>query len=124
MVVFKVHKNKGHVPIKEDNLLPKFSGGIMGDHDTTLYSYGIKNYECNIHLGRYLKELMENIPDTLWPYKMYDLLFLMNRTRKIAMEYGLTKFEPEKVKEYEKEYDSILELAKEENKHIKSSYNR
>lgn len=91
-VVYKVHKNKGHKPIKEDNILPKFCGGIMGDHDTTLYSYGSKNYECNIHLGRYLMELMENIPDIKWPSLMYDLIFRMNHTKKIAMAYGLTKF--------------------------------
>lgn len=123
-VVYKVHKNKGHKPIKEDNILPKFCGGIMGDHDTTLYSYGSKNYECNIHLGRYLMELMENIPDIKWPSLMYDLIFRMNHTKKIAMAYGLTKFSDDKIKEYKEEYDGILELAKEENKQIKSSYYR
>lgn len=123
-VIYKAHKKKGHKPIEEDNLLPKFLGGIMGDHDTTLYKYGTKNYECNIHLGRYLKELMENIPDTLWPFKMYDLLFRMNSTRKIAISYGLKKFDKEKIKEYESEYDEILDLAKGENKQIKSSYYR
>ena len=123
-VVYKVHKHKGHAPIKEDNILPNFLGGIMGDHDTTLYSYGSKNYECNIHLGRYLMELMENIPDIKWPFLMYDLIFRINNTRKIAMEYGLTKFDKEKIKEYQDEYDEILELAKEENKTIKSSYYR
>ncbi len=123
-VVYKVHKNKGHNPIKEDNILPKFCGGIMGDHDTTLYSYGSKNYECNIHLGRYLMELMENIPDTKWPLLMYDFIFRMNNTRKIAIEYGLTRFSDDKVKEYQNEYDKILKLAKEENKQIKSSYYR
>lgn len=121
-VVYKAHKNKGHKPIKEDNILPRFLGGIMGDHDTTLYSYGTKNYECNIHLGRYLKELMENIPDTIWPYKMYDLLFRMERTRKIAKSYGLKKFEKDKIEEYEKEYEEILKLARVENKQISSSY--
>ena len=45
----------------------------MDDHDTTLYSYRSKNYECNINLGRYLMELMENIPDTKWPF--YDVWF-------------------------------------------------
>ena len=40
------------------------------------------------------------------------------------MEYGLAKFEKEKIEEYEREYDAILELAREENKHIKSSYYR
>lgn len=123
-VIYKAHKNKGHIPIKEDNILPRFLGGIMGDHDTTLYSYGTKNYECNIHLGRYLMELMENIPDTIWPYKMYDLIFKMNNTRKIAILYGLDKFTEEKIQEYKEEYDEILELAKEENKKIKSTYYR
>lgn len=123
-VVYKVHKNKGHKPIKDDDLLTRFCGGIMGDHDTTLYSYGSRNYECNIHLGRYLMEIMENIPDTKWPFLMYDLIFRMNNTRKIAIEYGLTKFSDDKIKEYRNEYDEILKLAKEENKKIKSSYYR
>ena len=123
-VVYKIHKNKGHNPIKEDDILPRFCGGIMGDHDTTLYSYGSKNYECNIHLGRYLMELMENVPEIVWPFKMYDLIFRMNNTRKIAIMYGLKDFSNGKIEEYENEYDDILELAKEENKKIKSSYYR
>ena len=44
-VVYKVHLNKGHKPILEDNIIPKFCGGIMGNHDTTLQKYGTKNYE-------------------------------------------------------------------------------
>lgn len=123
-VVYKIHKNKGHNPIKEDDILPRFCGGIMGDHDTTLYSYGSKNYECNIHLGRYLMELMENVPEIVWPFKMYDLIFRMNNTRKIAIMYGLKDFSNGKIEEYENEYDDILKLAKEENKKIKSSYYR
>lgn len=46
VVIYKAHKNKGHIPIKEDNILPRFTGGIMGDHDTTLYKYGTRKYEC------------------------------------------------------------------------------
>ncbi len=123
-VVYKIHEHKGHSSIKEDNILPLYCGGIMGDHDTTLYSYGTKNYECNIHLGRYLMELMENIPDTKWPFLMYELIFRMNNTRKIAKEFDLEKFSKEKIDEYEKEYDKILEIAKEENKEIKSNFYR
>ncbi len=50
-------------------------------------------------------ELMENIPDTKWPFLMYDLIFRMNNTKKIAIEYKLTKFSKEKIEEYKKEYD-------------------
>mgnify|MGYP002624784757 CR=1 FL=1 len=121
-VVYKAHLNKGHEPIKEDEILTEFLGGIIGDHDTTLYSYGTKNYECNIHLGRYLEELKQNIPDTLWPFKMYELLFRINNTRKIAKEYNLDYFSKDKIREYEDEYDEIIELAKLENKKISSSF--
>lgn len=121
-VVYKAHKNKGHKPIIEDNILPRFCGGIIGDHDTTLYSYGTKNYECNVHLGRYLEELIQNIKDILWPIKMKELLLRMNNTKKIATIYGLSKFDNKKIKEYEDEFDNIMTLAKEENKNISSSY--
>lgn len=122
IVIYKVHENKGHKPILEDNILPRFCGGIMGDHDTTLYSYGINRYECNIHIGRYLEELIQNIKEISWSIKMKELIFRMNNTRKIAIQYGVKKFDNQKIKEYEEEYDKILELAKEENKEIKSSY--
>ena len=121
-VIYKAHKSKGHKPILEDNILPKFCGGIMGDHDTTLYSYGSKNYECNIHIGRYLEEIIQNVPNTLWEVEMKDLIFRMYNTRNIAISYGLKRFDKEKIKEYETEYDNILKLAKEENKNIKSSF--
>lgn len=121
-VVYKAHKNKGHNPIKEDNILTCFCGGIMGDHDTTLSSYGTKNYECNIHLGRYLEELIQNISDILWPIKMKELFFRMDNTRKIAISYGLNKFDKDKVEEYINEFNNIMELAMKENKTIKSSY--
>lgn len=121
-VIYKAHKNKGHNPIKEDNILTKFCGEIMGDHDTTLYSYGTKNYECNIHLGRYLEELVQNIPNIVWPRKMKGLFFRMNNTRKIAISYGLKGFAKDKIKEYTDEFEKLLKLSKEENKKISSNY--
>ena len=52
---------------------------------------------------------------------MKELIFRMNSTRKMAVQYGITKFDKAKIKEYEKEFDLILELSKRENKEIKSS---
>lgn len=120
-VIYKAHKNKGHKPILEDNILTRFCGGIMGDHDTTLYSYGKDNYECNIHSGRYLEELIQNTSVT-WVKDMKDFLFRVNNTRKIAKQYGLDSFDTEKIEEYKNEYINILEIAKEENKSIDSSF--
>ncbi|MDO5569464.1 MAG: transposase, partial [bacterium] len=83
---------------------------------------GTKNYECNIHLGRYLEELIQNIPDILWTKNMKQLFFRMNNTKKIAINFGLSKFNNSKIKEYEKEFDDILNVAKQENKNIKSTF--
>ena len=79
-MLHKIHKNKGHKPIKDDDLLTRFCGG----------TYQIQNDH----------------------FMMYDLIFRMNNTKKKAMGYGLTKFSNDKIKEYQKENEEILELAK------------
>lgn len=121
-VIYKAHKNKGHLPIKEDDILPKFTGGIMGDHDTTLYKYGTKNYECNVHIKRYLEEIIQNVNNVDWPVRMQKLLLKIYKTREIIKAYGGKFFEKDKIKEYEKMYDEILDNAKEQNKNIKSKF--
>ncbi|MGM9877406.1 MAG: transposase [Bacilli bacterium] len=121
-VIYKAHKNKGHKPIKEDDILTRFTGGIMGDHDTTLYSYGTRNYECNAHVKRYLEELIQNIKNIQWPRLMQELLTKMYKTKEIIKKYGITQFSKEQVTEYERSYDEILYLAEKENKEIKSTY--
>lgn len=119
-VLYKMHQNKGHEPIKIDGILTNFLGGIMGDHDTTLYKYGTRRYECNIHVGRYLQEIMELAPDVKWVHDMKTLLFKMKDTREIAIAFGCTCFEEEKIAEYNQEYDKILSDALVEDKSIKS----
>lgn len=123
-VLYKAHERKGHDPIKEDNILPIYTGGIIGDHDTVLYSYGVMNYECNIHMGRYLEELIQNIPNIVWPRKMKKLLFSMNEDRKQKILENESKFTDIEINNYYKEYDDILEIAKKENLLINSVFYR
>lgn len=121
-VVYKSHYHKGHAPIKEDNILTKFTGIIMGDHDTTLDSYGSKRIECNVHLGRYTVEITENTFDAPWAEKMKTLLETANNTRKIALEYGLARFDEEDYSYYSRKFDEIIAEAKEETKNMSSSF--
>ena len=65
-VLYKNHRKKGHKAIKDQNILTKFTGGIVHDHDTTMYSYGTKHYEYIIHLCRYLEEIIENVDNIAW----------------------------------------------------------
>ena len=121
-VLYKSHLNKGHKPIVEDNILPKFCGEIMVDHDTTIYSYGTRRYECNIHLGRYLEELIQNIKYISWPKKMKNFIFELNKKRKVAISNNLDKFSNIEIEEYENRYDEIIKLAVKENGTIKSTF--
>jgi len=68
----------------------------------------LKRYECNIHTGRYLEELIQNIKETYWAPRMRQFLFCMHNTRKIAIQYRINNFDKQKIKEYEKEYDAIF----------------
>lgn len=117
-VVYKAHEKKDHEPIKDDNILTKFLGGIMGDHDTTLYSYGTRNYECNIHIGRYLEELIQNISNITWAKEMKKLLFEIKENRESYLSIGNEKFEDSLIEEYENRYDELLEIALKENQDI------
>ena len=122
IAIYKYNNKKGHNSIKENNILPRFVGGIMGDHDTALYSYGTDNYECNVHVGRYLEELIQNIPYVSWSLEMKDLFYRIHNSINIAKLYKVDSFDESKIVEYIKEYDLILEKAKEENITIKSSF--
>ena len=121
-VLYKVNLKKGHEPIKEDNILPLYCGGIMADHDTTIYSYGTKRYECNIHLGRYLEELIQNIDNISWDKEMKKFIFKLNKKRKELIKQKIFWFKNEELIEYEKNYDEIVNKAKIENQNIKSTF--
>lgn len=122
IVIYKAHLKKGHIPIIEDNILPQFCGGIMADHDTTIYSYCEKRYECNVHLGRYLEELIQNISNITWAKEMKKFIFELNNTRKSLINKGIKSFSNEEITKFYNKYDEIIEIGFKENQLIKSSY--
>lgn len=121
-VIYKSHKRKGHKAIEDQEILTKYTGGIVHDHDTTMYSYGTKHYECIIHLGRYLEEIIENVKEVKWPKEMKKMLFEANEERKKLIKKGGCHFTKEQEEEYIKKYDEIITLSREENKNIKSKF--
>ena len=122
VVLYKTHLHKGHKPIKDDGILTKYTGIVMGDHDTTLNSYGRERIECNVHLGRYTVEITENAFDVPWAEKMKTLLDTGNNTRKYASMYGLSGFDEENYKFYSAKFDELIKEAKKETKAMKSSF--
>ena len=121
-VVYKPHKNKGHKQIEEHDILTRYTGGIMHDHDTAMYKYGSNNYECNVHLGRYLEEIIQNVSEVTWPKDLKELIFKAYHDRKVLIKKGCKSFSNIKTNEISAKYDEIISLAKKESKNIKSTY--
>ena len=121
-VLYKYHKHKGDKPIKEDGLLKNFLGTLITDHDKGMFKYGTNNQDCIIHFGRYCIEQKQNIKETNWQMRLYNLLLKFERNRQILIKFKADKFNENEIKLMKEEYDQILELAKKQNDLISSSY--
>ena len=91
-VVYMSYNRRGHKQIEVHDILTKYIGGLMHDHDTTMYKYGQSNYECLIHLGRYFEELIQNIPEITWAKEMKKLLFETYYQRKELISQNIHEF--------------------------------
>ena len=121
-VLFKYHDHKGDKPIEEDGILTAFLGTLITDHDKGMFKYGTNNQDCVIHFGRYCIEQNQNIIETSWQMRLYNLLLKFERNRQILIKFRVNKFNDDEIKLMEEDYDKILELAKEQNELISSSY--
>lgn len=121
-VLYKYHHHKGDAPIIEDNILPKFYGTIISDHDTTIFKYGIHNQDCIVHIGRYCIEQKQNVDSINWPIQLYHFLLRINRNIEILKKYGRTSFTKEEIEQIEKGYDDLLNEGKKQNVNISSKY--
>ena len=114
--LYFARERKGHEGVKGT---PVEDGqqAFVHDHDKTFYGYGSAHQECLDHVSRYLRESMENEPHLQWNRLMRGLIREM-----IHFKNGLSpgderdpdQIDPDKVKEFEAEYDKILGLAKQE----------
>ena len=123
VTVFEASASKRIHEIRKQNILTKFKGYIMHDHDTGLYNFGIRrrHLECWIHLGRELKYFDEYIKNE-WSKELWNYAWNINKKRKEYLENKITKFTSEEIIEYEKKYDEIVKKGFEENKQTKSKY--
>ena len=123
LTLFVPTYGKGKKHIEETGILNKFMGLLIHDHETVMYNYGTEHAECNVHILRYLKGCNENTKNK-WAIKMRSLLSGLNEYRKKLKEKGEEKIEKEKIEEYSKRYDELIEEGHKENKKIKSKYIR
>ena len=108
--LYVARDKKGHEGIK-GTPAENYVGIFVHDHDTTFYSYGMGHQECGQHVGRYLTGSEENEPNLKWNLRMHELYREMIHYKN---SLGGGDADPDIVAGFEKRYDEILNLAKEE----------
>ena len=114
---------KGKKYIEETNILNRYTGNLVHDHETVMYNYGGKHIECNVHISRYLRGNNENTKNE-WTLKMRSFLCSLNEYRKKLKGKGIEKLEEEQLERYAKRYDELLEEGYEENKKVRGKFLR
>ena len=116
VTMYFAREHKGHKGIK-GSPIEHSQNTLVHDHDITFYSYGSNHQECLDHASRYLTGSMDNEPKLNWNRQMRELIREM-----IHFRNGLDpddrrdpdQIDPVKVDGFERKYDEILNLAKEE----------
>lgn len=89
------------------DLLKRFAGVMVHDHETTLYRFPALHAECNVHILRYLEKNSQDTKND-WSRKMSSFFTQANADRKIHIKGGTTCFSDSVIAGYEQEYDRIL----------------
>ena len=110
--------NKNLDTLRTMDLLVKFAGIFVHDHETALYHFGLDHAECNVHLARYLLKNTEETGNS-WSHHMSCFLAGMNQARKKRKEAGFDHFDAKALEIYEARYDAILEEGWEQNRKTK-----
>ena len=120
-VVYHAMSNKSIEALNGLEFLKCYTGTLLHDHETALYHFGTEHAECNVHIIRYLRKNTEETKNQ-WSDEMITLLCGMNKKRKELLEEGAHSFTDEIVAEYEKNYFTLLEKGREENKKTRHKY--
>ena len=81
ITILKSAFGKSKKYIEEMEILPKFLGNLVHDHETAMYNYGNKHAECNVHVCRYLVGNTENTGNS-WSHKFRCFLLELNNYKK------------------------------------------
>lgn len=114
-VVYYAMRDKTIGSLEKVPFFAAYSGILVHDHETALYHFGTDHGECNAHLLRYLKKNTEETGNG-WSFKMAELFRRMNRERKELIKAGITSFHAAAIGSFEREYASLIEKGRKENK--------
>lgn len=108
--------------LKNINILMRFAGILVHDHETTLYHFGTGHGECNVHLIRYLLKNSEDC-STKWSGELTELLYRMkHRREELSTECGKTELPEDELRKFYEEYDEIIARGRKENENTRPKW--
>lgn len=102
-VLYQARKNKGEKAVA-NTPVELYQGPVVSDSESIYWKYGTAHQTCLIHELRYCRRIRENEPKSDWAADMEKFLTGLIDSYNTRGIPG-----PEKVKELEAEFDSILE---------------
>lgn len=103
------------------DLLNRFTGVMVHDHETTLYRFPALHAECNVHVLRYLKKNCQDTGNS-WSQDMSSFFTQVHTARKQLIAEGVTCFSDSVIAAYEQEYDRILAEGRQQNQSAKPKW--
>lgn len=112
-VSYGVNKKRGKDAIEEMELLKFFTGILVHDHFKPYYRYEqITHAECNAHIIRYLKSVVD-IFQRKETQDFLTFLIELNNKKKEAIQNGKNCLENDEIYKIEEEYKKLLNKWKE-----------
>ncbi len=111
LAMYTAHSHKDKIGMDEDGILNILSPEtvVVHDHNKVNYNddYHFRNAECNVHLIRDLKKVIDNLNHT-WAKKLIELLTKMNNKRKWLLKKGKEEFSQEELNKFEDKFEKIM----------------
>jgi len=108
-----LHEKKSKSAMEELNFLPNFQGTLIHDHNKVQYNFGTRHGECNAHILRYIKAVID-FTNHNWSIEMTNLLKNILHHKHILLNKGICFFDSKLLEEYSQKYDIILKTATKE----------
>lgn len=125
LAMYTAHAQKDKNGLDEDGILNVLAKEtvVVHDHNKVNYNedYYFRNAECNVHLIRDLKKVIDNLNHT-WAKKLIELINKMNKKRKWLIKKGKEEFSQEELKKFEDKFEKIIIEANMQNEEEKQKY--
>jgi transposase-like protein len=109
--LFFSNKKRGTDADKEIDILTAFIGVLVHDHFKGLYTFACKHAECNAHILRYLKSVVERYKRA-WAAAMIAFLTDANNIVKECKANNRSALDVDVLAGYQARYDEILEQGR------------